>query len=181
MLSIYMKNHFKTIYDQRAEFFGKIINNKDIVWVRPSKDKWSVGETYYHLYLMVKRIRQLNKIYLPISRKIVERKKNSPFLTYSKDIFTEYKEKKNKNMKAPFMLIPPKGIEDRITFDNLLSAIYKETKYLEKMVSTIEDDVAGHIKYPDPIAHYPNLIQSIHLIAIHEKHHFLICAKYYDL
>lgn len=25
----------------------------------------------------------------------------------------------------------------------------------------------------DPIAHYPNLIQSIQLLAIHEKHHFM--------
>lgn len=180
MKSVYMKGHFKTIYDQRIKFLDEMKKYNDLVWVRPSKDKWSVGETYYHLYLMIKRLRQLNSIYLPILSFFVNSKKSGTYLTYSNDIYTEYKEKHNKSMKAPFLLIPPKGIEDKITFDSLLLEIDKETKDLEKMVSNIEESVAGHIRYPDPPAHYPNLIQSIHLIAIHEKHHFLICAKYYD-
>ncbi|HWI49242.1 MAG TPA: DinB family protein, partial [Rummeliibacillus sp.] len=32
-----------------------------------------------------------------------------------------------------------------------------------------------------PIAHYPNLIQCIDILGIHEKHHFLLCKKYYNL
>ncbi|WP_255295677.1 DinB family protein [Bacillus cereus] len=181
MQSIYMTNHFNKIYQQREEFANEIQCFKNKEWERPYKDKWSFGETYYHLYLMVRRFRQLNKLYLPLSRPIAAARKKSPYKTHSKDIYTEYKEKHNKPMKAPFILLPSKGIEGKISFERLIKGLDNETKNLEKMLSKIEDDIAGHIRFPDPIAHNPNLIQSIHLIGIHEKQHFFLCKKYYNL
>lgn len=50
----------------------------------------------------------------------------------------------------------------------------RETDEIKKLVQNIEENIAGHIVFLDPIAHYPNLIQSIQLLAIHEKHHFMI-------
>lgn len=52
-----------------------------------------------------------------------------------------------------------------------------ETLALQWLVKNIEEDIAGHIRFPDPIAHYPNLIQAIQLLAIHEQHHFKIMEK----
>lgn len=51
---------------------------------------------------------------------------------------------------------------------------------MQELVKNIEEDIAGHIVFPDPIAHYPNLIQSIQLLAIHEKHHFIIMMAQYN-
>lgn len=182
MQSIYMTNHFNKIYEQREEFANEIKRFKNKEWERPYKDKWSFGETYYHLYLMVRGFRRLNKLYLPLSRPIAAARKKSPYKTHSnKDLYIEYKEKHNRPMKSPFILLPPKGIESKMSFERLIKELDNETKDLEKMLSEIKDDIAGHIRFPDPIALYPNLIQSIHLIGIHEKHHFLLCKKYYNL
>ncbi len=54
----------------------------------------------------------------------------------------------------------------------------QETDKLKAQVSGVEEAVAGHIYFPDTIAHYPNLIQCVHLLAIHEQHHFDITRKY---
>lgn len=52
-----------------------------------------------------------------------------------------------------------------------------ETDRLMVNLNTIRQDVAGQIYYPDPIADYPNLVQCVHLLAIHEQHHFNIMRK----
>lgn len=57
----------------------------------------------------------------------------------------------------------------------------RETDEIKKLVQNIEENIAGHIVFLDPIAHYPNLIQSIQLLAIHEKHHFMIMKNNYEM
>lgn len=47
-----------------------------------------------------------------------------------------------------------------------------ETRKLKQLFARLPEDVAGHIKFPDPVTHYPSIIQSVHLLGIHEKHHF---------
>lgn len=101
-----MKTHFSMIYKQRDEFITKI-NDKN-VWARPREDKWSIGETYYHLYLMVKRFKQLNKFYIPCSSLFARLFKHKQYKTMSKDIYSEYHAKNNRPMKAPSILLPPK-------------------------------------------------------------------------
>ncbi|WP_332645345.1 DinB family protein [Lysinibacillus sp. 54212] len=181
MKSIYMKNYFTVIYEQREQFANEIKNLKEKEWERPQEDKWSIGETYYHLYLMIKLFRQLNKSFLPIAKPVAKLRSEKPYKLHSEDIFTEYTAKHNKPMKAPFVLMPPKDIKEKISFQWILSELDIETRYLQKILSNISDNVAGHIRYPDPIAHYPNLIQCINILGIHEKHHFLLCKKYYNL
>lgn len=181
MKSKYMKNYFTVIYEQREEFANELKNLENKEWERPQEDKWSIGETYYHLYLMIKLFRQLNKTFLPIAKPVAKLRSGKSYKLQSEDIFTEYNEKHNKPMKAPFVLMPPKDVKEKISFKWLLSELDIETRYLEKMLSNISDNVAGHIRYPDPIAHYPNLIQCINILGIHEKRHFLLCKKYYNL
>ncbi|SHN05287.1 DinB family protein [Gracilibacillus kekensis] len=180
MQSLYMKNHFNKIYQQREEFQGVLKKYKNKEWERPVEGKWSFGETYYHLYLMVKRFRQLNKIYVPIYKPIATIRRRASYKTEIHDIYAEYKQNNKQPMKAPSVLLPPKGIQDKITFEEIIINLEKETHILEEGLADIPADIAGHIRYPDPIAYYPNLIQSIKLIGIHEEHHFNLCKKYYQ-
>ncbi|BAD66499.1 MULTISPECIES: DinB family protein [Shouchella] len=181
MKSSYMEKHFHTLYKQRHEMSMAMEPFKGEEWKRPCEDKWSFGETFYHLFLMVKRFKQLNKLYLPLSKPIAAIRKNKPYETHSKDVYKQYHKKHHKPMKAPSMLIPPKEIQKNTSFAQLVTSLDAETKQLQNMVDQIKDEIAGHIRYPDPIADYPNLIQSIHLLGIHENHHFQLCKEYYKL
>ncbi|WP_018933189.1 DinB family protein [Gracilibacillus lacisalsi] len=180
MKSLHMKNHFQKIYKQREEIKEELVVFRNQEWKRPHQDKWSWGETYYHLYLMMKWFRRLSKGYVPLSLPIATLRKNKPYKVHSTDVYAAYKQKNKKPMKAPFLLVPPKDIEYDVDFQWLIEQLDNETKQLEKIVLNITDDVAGHIRFPDPLANNPNLIQSIDLLGIHEKHHFLLCEKYYN-
>ncbi|MBM7541978.1 DinB family protein [Amphibacillus cookii] len=174
-----MTKHFKKIYDQRETFNHLIAKNHWQIWDRPQINKWSIGETYYHLYLMIKRFRQLNTVYLPLAKPIAYIWKHSLYPIQINNIYQEYSQKHNKAMRAPSIIMPPKHGEQLISTRALFKEITHETKKLESMVTKLNERIAGHIRYPDPIAHYPNLIQSIDLIGIHEQHHFNLCQKYY--
>lgn len=179
MQSIHMANHFKELYGQRRAYELEIERFRDMEWKQPFADKWSIGESHYHLYLMMRRFRQLNIFYVPLFKPVAAVRARNPYPIYSQDIYTEYKGKRKMAMPAPFILIPPKGVADTIAFADLTEKLDEETGRLEKMLSAVGDDIAGHIRFPDPLAHYPNLIQSIHLLSIHEKHHFSLCLRYY--
>ncbi|WP_058307084.1 DinB family protein [Gracilibacillus massiliensis] len=174
-----MKKHFNRIYEQRETFLDVLKPFKDREWEPPIEGKWSFGETYYHLYLMVKRFRQLNKIYVPIYKPIATIRRRASYKTDIHDIYAEYTQNNKQPMKAPSVLLPPKGIQDKIMFEEIIINLETETHILEEGLANIPDDIAGQIRYPDPIAYYPNLIQSINLIGIHEKHHFNLCKNYY--
>ncbi len=80
-------------------------------------------------------------------------------------------------MRAPGILVPPKKIRFTLNSYDIEHLLINETLALQELVKDIEEDVAGHIIFPDPIAHYPNLIQAIQLLAIHERHHYEITFK----
>ncbi|WP_254593544.1 DinB family protein [Terribacillus sp. AE2B 122] len=181
MKSSYMQDHFDTIYLQRKKFDEDIQEYRNKEWMRPQPDKWSIGETYYHLYLLLNRFRQLNKFYIPVGKPFSKACRRTPYKTEIEDIYKAYREKHGKPMKAPSILLPPKNIERKIQFKQLKQDLHNETFQFKRVVSGIESNIAGNIRYPDPLAHYPNLIQSIHLIGIHEQHHFRLCRKYYKL
>lgn len=180
MNSIKMTEHFEKLEVQRNEMSDILSKFKGNEWERPLKNKWSFGETYYHLYLLIKWFRRLNIVYLPISKKIAVLRKHKAYLENSADVYVQYQNKHKRPMRAPSILVPPKDIEKKVTFTDVLELLDKETNHLKEMVSLIDDATAGHIRYPDPLANNPNLIQSIDLIGIHEKHHFNLCKKYYS-
>ena len=70
------------------------------------------------------------------------------------------------------------GVRGTYTLEELQQMLRNETHKLMKMTSNIEEYTAGNIYYFDPMAGNPNLIQSIHLLAIHEQHHFKLVKKY---
>ncbi|MCM2676856.1 DinB family protein [Alkalicoccobacillus plakortidis] len=170
-----MKKYFHQLAAQRTDFFTEYQDTD--VWSRAQPNKWSIAETLYHLLLLLKRFRQLNVIYLPMARPLSTLRRNRPYKTASVNIYEQYNQKHLKAMKAPSIIMPPKNIQQQVSYNEMIQMLEQETAYLSMLVAEIDEDVAGHIRYPDPPAHYPNLIQAIHLLVIHEQHHFTICRK----
>jgi len=174
-----MKMYFNQLRTQREAFYNEKHLHFDDGWIRPIPEKWSIGETLYHLVLMTRFFRRVSNFYLPIMLPVAYVRKRKPYPSETYNIYTEYNQKKNRAMKAPSVINPIGGIERKWNITEVQWFLEYETQKLYSLLKFIHDDVAGNIYYPDPIAHHPNLIQSIHLLAIHEQHHFDLTKKYY--
>lgn len=177
MKSNCMMQHFHTLQEQRSHYIPSIhsLSQKEL-WYRGEEGKWSIGEHFYHLYLILRMLKTATtcSLFLTPYAKI---RRNKPFATEIHDIYEEYKLKKGKGMKAPGILVPPKKIRFALNSKDIEQYLVNDTMAMKKLVEDIEEGVAGHIIFPDPIAHYPNLIQAIQLLAIHERHHFEITER----
>lgn len=94
-------------------------------------------------------------------------------MIFTKNINT----KKRKRNEAPGILVPSQKIQYSLNSKDIEQFLINDTLAMKKLVEGIEEDIAGHIIFPDPIAYYPNLIQAIQLLAIHERHHFEIIER----
>ncbi|WP_018924443.1 DinB family protein [Salsuginibacillus kocurii] len=178
MKSQSMNKHYRTLIQQREKLFPTLQSLEKVqLWEKPKANKWSIGETMYHLYLMIKTARIAASITIPSTTLVARRRRHKPFAADIHDIYTEYKEKHGKGMKAPFILNPPKKIHNTMDFTELTQLLNNETSNVVKMVENIDEDIAGHIIFLDPVAKYPNLIQAMQLLAIHEAHHFRIIQR----
>ncbi|AIW82937.1 DinB family protein [Bacillus mycoides] len=181
MKSENISKHFHTLHVQRNQFLPELHSlSQEQLWHRKEDGKWSIGEHFYHLYLIARML----KVAIKFSFTLIpyaKLRKNAPFATDMHDIYAEYKEKHGKGMKAPWILIPSKKVYYSMNVNELEELLSRETDEIKKLVQNIEEDIAGHIVFLDPIAHYPNLIQSIQLLAIHEKHHFMIMKNNYEM
>lgn len=175
MKSESMSQHFHILSEQRDLFMPKIQSlSLEKLWYRKEEGKWSIGEHLYHLYLIIRMLKVATKCsYVLIPYAKMRRKK--PFPTEIHDIYIEFQEKKGRGMRAPFILVPPKRIRHAMDAQELIQLLLKETNEMRAAVEHIE----GHIVFLDPIAKYPNLIQSIQLLVIHERHHFRIIENSY--
>ncbi|KOO49144.1 DinB family protein [Viridibacillus arvi] len=175
MKSQSMEKHFTTLKQQREILYPTLKSlTKVQLWERPKKNKWSIGETIYHLYLITKMLRVAAIITIPCTKLFARMMRNKPFDSDINDIYKQYKEKHGKGMKAPFILNPPKKIYYTMDYNELEQLLIKETLKLSQVVEDIDEDIAGHIIFLDPVANNPNLIQAIQLLAIHEAHHIRI-------
>ncbi|MGH0494777.1 DinB superfamily protein [Bacillus wiedmannii] len=181
MKSENISKHFHTLHVQRNEFLPHLHSlSQEQLWYRKEDKKWSTGEHFYHLYLITRMLKVAIKFSLTLIP-YAKLRKNTPFETEIHDNYAEYKEKHGKGMKAPWILIPSKKIYYSMNVTELEELLSRETDEIKKLVQNIEENIAGHIVFLDPIAHYPNLIQSIQLLAIHEKHHFMIMKNDYEM
>lgn len=177
-----MKSHsiakyFLLLEEQRTRYLPAIRTlSQEELWHRPYENKWSIGEHFYHLYLIFKMLNVVTK-YTLFFTPIAKIQRNKPFATEIHDIYAAYPLKKGKGMPAPKILLPPKKICFVLSGCDIEHKLVHETLTLQKLVKDIEEDIAGHIRFPDPVAHYPNLIQAIQLLAIHEQQHFNIMEK----
>jgi DinB superfamily len=179
MRSNNLSRHFQTLAQQRASFLSEIkLLSQEQLWYRADDKKWSIGEHLYHLYLMVRMLQIVTKcsfVLLPYAKM----KRKSPFATEIHDIYAEFHQKKGRGMNAPFVLVPPEKVRYSMDITDLENLLEERTNELKALVGNIEEDIAGHIIFFDPIAQYPNLIQAIQLLAIHEQHHFNVIKKTY--
>lgn len=174
MKSTSMVKHFLTLEEQRAHYLPAIHTlPQEELWQQGHEGKWSIGEHFYHLYLILKMLHTAAK-YSFFLTPFAKMRRNKPFATEIHDIYEEYQCKKGQGMRAPSILVPSKKIRFVLNSYDIEHLLINETLSLQKLVKDIDEDVAGHIIFPDPIAHYPNLIQAIQLLAIHERHHFNI-------
>ncbi|HLR22214.1 MAG TPA: DinB family protein, partial [Pseudogracilibacillus sp.] len=156
--------HFQVLQKQREDFFeDEQVQFKDL-WTRPLAEKWSVGESLYHLLLMLKVFRRFSVVYIPIMKPVAAMRKNKQYPTTIHDIYQAYTEKHQRGMSAPPFVKPPEKVRGTYTLEELQQMLRNETHKLMKMTSNIEEYTAGNIYYFDPMAGNPNLIQSIHLL-----------------
>lgn len=158
-LEVLRDEYFKT-----AEFNGEIHK-------RVQNDKWSIGEVIYHCYLLLKLTRQASEVYLPVSRLLI---KMSIFKTeeHNGEMENIYA---GATMKAPKFLEP--DMDRRYSKGELRLMLEEETEQLKKLVQNLSDDEAYSIRYPDPIPDYPNVVQTVKLLLIHEKHHYHVLME----
>lgn len=172
--------HFQVMQTQRATFFQDNNIQFENIWTRPLLEKWSVGETLYHLVRMMKVFQRLSVVYIPIMKPVAVFRKNKQYPTTIHDIYQAYTKKHQRGMSAPPFVKPPEKIRGAYTLEELQEMMRTETHKLMKMTAKIEEYIAGNIYYFDPVANHPNLIQSIHLLAIHEQHHFKLVKNYQE-
>lgn len=173
-----MERYFQLIDHQRDAFDQYVREAVADPWARPLPEKWSVGETVYHLYLLARLVRRFSVVYLPVMLPYGHLRKNRPYKTDIHNIYEEYTRVKNHPMPAPSVLIPPNHLSDTCTYLEVRHLLNFETAKLRMMFSNLDETVAGNIRYPDPVAYYPNVIQCVQLLAIHEQHHFDLVRKY---
>lgn len=178
MKSESISHHFQTLQQQRHCFIQKVQGiSSEQLW-HQKEGKWSIGEHLYHLYLITRMLKvatKLSFVLIPYAKM----RREKPFQNQIHNIYDEYKEKHGKGMKAPFILVPPKKVIHALDKEELIELLLNETNRLRELVANIEEDIAGHIIFLDPLASYPNLIQGIQLLAIHEEHHYKLVEKYY--
>ncbi|RKQ34737.1 DinB family protein [Oceanobacillus halophilus] len=180
MKSNEMETHFQMLILQRQAFYQDKDLDFEQAWVRPLPEKWSIGETLYHLFLMVRLFRRFSNIYIPTMLPLAYARRRKPYQTETHNIYEEYNQKKKKPMNAPSLIVPPSELEKKWNITEIQWLLEYETEKIKTFIKCIGSDVAGHIYYPDPVAYYPNLVQCIHLLAIHEQHHFDLTKKYYS-
>lgn len=160
-----MKQAFDALEVLRDEYFKTDEFNGEI-YRRVQADKWSIGEVIYHCYLLLKLTRLASEFYLPASRFLIKvsRFKAEEHNGKMDNIYA------GPTMKAPKILEPDMDI--RYSKGELRLMLEEETGKLKKMVQDLSDDEAYTIRYPDPVPDYPNVVQTVRLLLIHEKHHY---------
>src|SRR5699024_5079485 len=121
---------------------------------------------------MVNVSRRFSAVYIPIMKPGAAIRNSRQHPTTNPAIHQPYTEQHQRGMSAPPFVKPPERVRGTYTLEELQQMLRNETHKLMKMTSNIEEYTAGNIYYFDPMAGNPNLIQSIHLLAIHEQHHF---------
>ncbi|WP_240837751.1 DinB family protein [Macrococcoides goetzii] len=163
-----IESAFRDLDTLRSDYFASsTFINETNRHVEP--DKWSVGEVIYHCYLLLKLTRQFSQYYLPIARMVVKMLPSAHSNnTNMNNIYA------GKTMKAPFILNPKRNHHYHL--DELLQLLDDETLALKKILMNLSEHQTLRIKFPDPVPKYPNVVQVVKLLYIHEKHHYEVVS-----
>lgn len=108
-----MEKQFHTLTKQREAFYQNTKLDFEQEWNRPFPDKWSIGETLYHLYLMIRLFRRFSNYYIPVMLPLAYVRKQQPYKTEIHNIYEEYRGKKKRPMRAPSLIMRPSGLENK--------------------------------------------------------------------
>lgn len=162
---------FTELEDLRNEYFKTPEFNGDI-HKRVVHNKWSIEEVLYHCYLLLKFTRQGSEVYLPIG-KIAMKLSSSKPKHYNGDMNNIYAG--SEPMPAPRILIPK--VNNDYSKGELRLMLEVETEKIKKLVGKLSQDEAYWITYPDPVPDYPNAVQTVKLLKIHEAHHYNVLMQ----
>lgn len=92
--SIEMEKHFHTLIKRREAFYQNKMLDFEQAWNRPLPNKWSIGETLYHLFLMVRLFRRFSNFYIPVKLPIAYVGKHQSYKSEIHNIYEEYRDKR---------------------------------------------------------------------------------------
>lgn len=161
---------FEEIQTMRNKYFNTELF-KSSIHTRIVPDKWSVAESIYHCYLLLKLTRITSAYYLPIACFYMKfrRPKVKRYIDDMENIY------RKKTMKAPFILKPKMKKEYRLK--ELRDLLEEETEKMKTCVSSLTKEQCYWIRYPDPVPKYPNVMQVMKLLKIHEEHHYTVVTE----
>lgn len=161
---------FDELEDLRNGYFSTGEFNGDI-HKRVVEDKWSTGEVVYHCYLLLKYFRQISAAYIPAAKFYMKISGQKPFICNGEmeNIYA------GETMKAPSILVPK--MDRRYSKGELRMMLESETEKLRKILYHLSTDEIYWIRYPDPVADHPNILQSLKLALIHEAHHYNVLLE----
>ncbi len=171
MRSPTLQAHFRLIQSQRTAIYERLAGcSREELWAPLAPGKWSRGEHLAHLARTLELIRKIARIAIPLLTPFAWLFRNRPFERHSPDVYAEYEQKHGRPMKAPSLIVPARRPE--MDLDPLRAELQRQTVKLEALLVRVPEEIAGHIRFLDPPGHNPNLIQAVHILAIHEAHHF---------
>ncbi|WP_152657177.1 DinB family protein [Oceanobacillus sp. CFH 90083] len=161
---------FEELQKMRDKYFHTEIF-KSSLHRRAVPDKWSVAESIYHCYLLLKLTRITSAYYLPVARFYMKlrRPKAKKYISDMPNIY------RGKTMKAPFILKPK--MKREYTLAELRDLLEEETEKMKLCVASLTKEQCYWIRYPDPVPKYPNVVQVVKLLRIHEEHHYKVVTE----
>lgn len=162
---------FEELEEVRDFYFRTPEFNGDI-YRRAKADKWSIGEVLYHCYLLLRYTRIMTQVYVPPARLLMKIGRLKPENHHAPmhNIYAD-----DTPMKAPKIIEP--DMERRYSKGELRLMLEEETDKLKELAGRLNDDEVYWIRFPDPVAMYPNIVQAVKVAKIHEAHHYNVLMK----
>lgn len=171
MSSTVVEEHFARLDAQRLPIRRAASGlSADALWAPPEAGRWSIGENLQHLTRMMRLFRRFSSIALLLERPIARMRRNRPFLTHARDMFS------GRSLRAPFPIRPQRPAT-ALSSEAVMEALTKETELLENLLLSEDERILGHVWLWDPVMGSVNLVQVVDLLALHEEHHFEILRR----
>lgn len=159
---------FDELMTVRNSYFSTAAFNGDI-HTRVQEEKWSIAESVYHCYKLLKLTRIALQIYLPFAKPVV---KILPEVSRNSTMTNIYEAKV---MTAPTILRP--GEVRHLSKGDLRHLLETETEKIKSLIQNLTDKEIYGIRLPDPVPNFPNILQIVKLIVIHERHHYNVVSE----
>lgn len=165
-----LESMFEELEKVRNDYFETESFNGDI-FNRVEKDKWSIGESIYHVYLELKMLRRIMNFTRPLLQLYTKVRK--PKVTEKRTELENFYEKRQ--VPAPFILSPKKRDKD-YSKGELREMLENETEKYKDAVRNLDERVLFGLNFKTPFGDM-NVFQLIKIALIHERHHYEVVLK----